>query len=1142
MQLGNERVAGLGNENVLCLALVGLLCVCFGAYAAPPERQWVFNQPLGMVDSSPSMVDINGNGKIETIATTAAGCVLALDSAGGLLWNANLKVPFSIPPTTVDLLEDEAPEVLALNQAGILFCLSSRNGAQIWTYTLPGDIEWGTTAIAVADLDGDGTLDIVTGTKQGHVVCLTAQGSRLWQYEGTHGYTLCPAIGALAPGQKPSVVISGTKTPLICLDAQGKERWRVDESARGASPIIADLDGDGKMEILTGCDNALMAVNNDGSVRWRFPMPKEIDSTICVADADEDGVLEVYAIDLSGKLAAVSPDGRELWSADVVERVRRNPAVADINGDGALEVIVGGYDCRLHIFNAQGEPIETLDMRATTNASPTVACFDGDGRPSVLYAADSTETIVLRWPDAKPDAKVAWAEYRWDAARTACYTPVSARTKVRVLDVDFGDFYAGQNTCRIAVENPGGAPLRIVSTVEAGELRESTLDSSETQIEAAAEYVLPTQVPCEVRLSFDVYAGDTRAARRATRAYVVPFAKELDDFAALLGEAEASARQLPEPWAHLGRLAALRETLEDGKAQAAVAGTLSGVEARELRDVLRASLAELERSGRLLEFAVQRHGAGEWPVCLRPANAWTPFAGLDEIAEHRTSGGEVGAFAFQGETEDAAFNAFNLGARPLELRIEISPLALEGASGAEPVPAHKAIRLHEVVSVATQSLDLSADVLPRMNTGYVLTLPAWHARQLWLAIDTDALAPGVWTSSIKARTLEVESRSFEIPLRIEVSKNALPETSTLHHCNWGYVYRTDRMKDFEAETLEDRIAHGNNVFVTTITPLAKYDAEGNIEGEIDFAPHDDFVRRYSPHGMILFHSYSGLRGPAAIDTPAGRRAYVAWLRAWAAHLTEMGIGYAQYAMYPVDEPGLREGLVKRYLDFAKCAREADPKILMYTDPVERIREEELVEMLPYVDIWCPNRTGFFLGRNEDKLEIIQNAGKPVWTYACADNAKHQSPLGYYRGQSWAAYRFNLTGIGFWSYCTSSADPWYRPENTLDYLLVYPGDGVVISKRWEAVRDGIEDYAMLKKLEAAKEKAKAEGRAPGLVQQAEAFLGADAAAIAEYIGRDDDGTTPGLGGLKGVRQVEDKRFDAIQDCRKTIDALLTGLGN
>src|SRR5690606_37228199 len=108
----------------------------------------------------------------------------------------------------------------------------------------------------------------------------------------------------------------------------------------------------------------------------------------------------------------------------------------------------------------------------------------------------------------------------------------------------------------------------------------------------------------------------------------------------------------------------------------------------------------------------------------------------------------------------------NLGTAPLQVRVELEPLVLEGVPDAAPVASRDAVAIHEVVSVPTQSLDLSADVLPRINSGYVLTLPAWDARQLWFAVRTDGLAPGRWTSTVRLRTLEVESREFTAPLTV----------------------------------------------------------------------------------------------------------------------------------------------------------------------------------------------------------------------------------------------------------------------------------------------------------------------------------------------------------------------------------------
>ena len=265
-----------------------------------------------------------------------------------------------------------------------------------------------------------------------------------------------------------------------------------------------------------------------------------------------------------------------------------------------------------------------------------------------------------------------------------------------------------------------------------------------------------------------------------------------------------------------------------------------------------------------------------------------------------------------------------------------------------------------------------------------------------------------------------------------------------------------------------------------------------------------------------------------------------YVRSWVAHLKALGYGYDKFAMYPIDEPGLNDGLVAAYLHNAKLTRTADPQVQMYTDPVARITEEELHEMTPYVDIWCPNRVGFMLDVGAEKMAIMQATGATMWNYECLGNAKHQSPLGYYRGQAWLAWHHNLTGIGFWSYCTSGADPWYRPQDTLDYLLTYQGDGVVASKRWEAVRDGVEDFAMLYALREAVASARKNGGNEKSITKAEALIAAKASEIGAFCGLDEFGTIPGKGGMPALRKLADVRFQEIQETREAIAVALESL--
>ncbi|MGI6459593.1 MAG: PQQ-binding-like beta-propeller repeat protein [Candidatus Hydrogenedentales bacterium] len=1125
-------------RSVFLVVLMAVVAWCGEA----AEQLWYFETPLGNVDSSPAVADMNGDGRQDVIITTVSGSVVLIDSEGREVWGRSLKIPISLPPTVADLVEDECLEILVLNQAGTLFCLDGQSGDVIWKYDLPAGIEWGTSAITVYDLDGDGHLEVIVGDSAGHVVCLSATGERLWQYEGDHGHTYPPAIGPLSGSEAPSIFISGSRSPLIRLDASGKEVWRLDIDAKGAAPILADITNDGTREILTAIDNAVVAVDANGEVMWRFEMPKEIDGSLCVGDVNQDGIPEIYAIDLSGQLAAIAPDGAKLWTGALHERARRSPALADIDGDGRIEIVAAGYSGELFVFNADGEIKDKIRMPNPTNASPTVADLLGDGTPCILYACTSGGVAAWKWPTAKAAARVLWPEYRFTSARAGALVTDEEQSRVRITAADFGSLYAGENAIQIDIDNPARRAIRVeITTSRSGEIpRTTSVEVSDPVATVIDRYSLPTDRAVDLQIACRVYDGETIVARRSRSAQIVPLQKELADLATLLDAVADAALRLPDAYAALGRASEVRERRERWANRIAGITTLPDIEQRELRDLVQRDIHDFSRLLKLMKTAAEHRDAGSWPLRLSAANPWAPFGAFDEILEERLQEPEVAIEAFSGEVEDAALNVFNLGTVPLQVRVELDPLVLEGASETAPLAPRDVIAIHEVVSVPTQSLDLSADVLPRINSGYVLILPAWDARQLWFAVRTKGLAPGRWTSTIRLRTLEVESREFTAPLTIDVWDAALPETQALKHCNWGYVYRTPRMQGFEDETILDRVAHGNNVFVTGLVPRVAYDETGALAGELDYTEHDAYVRRYAPHGMILFHNTGGITGPGGIGSDAYRKAFVAWMRAWVAHLKDMGLGYDQFAMYPVDEPGLEEGLVERYLFFAQLAREADPKILMYTDPVARIRKEELVQMLPYVDIWCPNLEGFLLDENQDKLEVIKNSGKTLWTYECLDNAKHRSPLGYYRAQPWLAWHHGLTGIGFWSYCTSVADPWYRPENTLDYLMVYQGDGVVLSKRWEAVRDGIEDFDMLVVLRDAAQKARAENRAAEAVAKAETLLSENALEIARFCGWDEDGTTPGKDGLPGVRVVEDKRYAAVRAVRREMAQLLDAL--
>ena len=813
---------------------------------------------------------------------------------------------------------------------------------------------------------------------------------------------------------------------------------------------VCNLPGNETPAIVTGCGKAVKALDATGKPLWSCPMPCVLDSAITVADADGDGAVEIYAVDLGGNLVCLSPKGETRWKASVEERVRRSPSVGDVDGDGAMEILVAGYSGAVHVFDPQGHLKVRVPLPGTSNSTATLAVL-GDAGLCVIVPVAAAPMQVLHWKGATQDAKVAWPEYRCDSQRTGSLLAKAQKPRV----------------------------------------------------ERKAE-------PGETNFIKD--APDIEKKLAAVR----------DRFPKLL-----DAGGLEERASFAGG------KLEAARTRIAATSQFDETERIAIRESIKAILHEvneLDKLSLLAEDAVAEGGT----TVVRAANPWSPFGGIDDLEKNREALKELTVFEFGGETESSALNVFNFSNRPRTYRVELESLS----QGSQLLPAKQAVNLFEVVEVPTERCDMAADALSALNAANVLQIPAWSARQLWLNVNSRALAPGEWKSRILLRSLEVTPSEIQVPLTVKVWKGHLPDSPRLRLCGWGYI-DSSMLKDQPEEALKDQITHGTNVFVATVSPKARFDADGNLVGDVDFAAHDAYVRQYAPHGIILFCGYQGaLEGPASPSAESVRKAHVQWLRTWVKHLADLGVGYEGFALYPVDEPGLKKGLVEAFLTMAKLAREADPKIQMYADPVGGISTDELRSMLPYVDIWCPNRGGLILDKtNADKLDILKKSGKPVWMYECDDNAKHLSPLGYYRGQSWLAWQHGLNGIGFWTYCTSADNPWFVPGARYDYLLVYPGNGVVGSKRWEAVRDGIEDYSILAVLKQAVESKKALAK-PEDLAAANRLLGEQAAIVAGFCVVDDDNvSSPGTDENATRSRMEDRQWAEIQRIRGEVAHLL-----
>ncbi|MBA3470241.1 MAG: VCBS repeat-containing protein [Herpetosiphonaceae bacterium] len=262
-------------------------------------------EPYGSFFVSPSVVDINGDGKLDVLTADSTGCVWGYDRAGA---------PLPGFPWKTGGVCDNAPRI--------------------------------NSPLAIGDIDGDGKLEVVAGTRGSGPNAGQRGKVFVWNRSGTllSGWPKEMAWAYITNGNEPEVY----------------------------SVALANITGDAKLEIIALTSNEagsntnyapnLYAWNINGTTVTGFPTSSHKGSGawghIAAADIDKDGYAEIlvgrdeiyfYAYKGNGQHLAGWPlhtyldDAKRTWGKDkFMEYTRSGPAVGDLDGNGSLEVVLAG--------------------------------------------------------------------------------------------------------------------------------------------------------------------------------------------------------------------------------------------------------------------------------------------------------------------------------------------------------------------------------------------------------------------------------------------------------------------------------------------------------------------------------------------------------------------------------------------------------------------------------------------------------------------------------------------------------------------------------------------------------------------------------------------------------------------------------
>jgi hypothetical protein len=294
---------------------------------------------------------------------------------------------------------------------GVLRAISGKDGHDLWTVTNPAFRTDNLGAIAVGDIDNDGSIDIVATTANGNaagasanIIAFERTGVPKWKSSVTSPFALSAiAIADLNSDGFPKIIVGNT-----VFNGDGSLLWRgtgfkgtSDDRNFFAISIVADIDLDGKPEVIAGAS----AYSNDGRLLWQNNVAG--DGYAAVGNFNEDPYPEIVVVS-RGRVSLLNHLGEIIWGpiqlpggegAEAGRNLGGAPTIADMDGDGIPEIGIA----MLHnyvVLKADGSILwtsaPTEDNSGVTGSA--VFDFDGDGRAEVVYA-DERNLYVFRGAD-----------------------------------------------------------------------------------------------------------------------------------------------------------------------------------------------------------------------------------------------------------------------------------------------------------------------------------------------------------------------------------------------------------------------------------------------------------------------------------------------------------------------------------------------------------------------------------------------------------------------------------------------------------------------------------------------------------------------------------------------------------------------
>jgi len=285
-------------------------------------------------------------------------------------------------------------------------------------------------SVALADFNGDGTLDLAVANSGSNNVSIILRGASIREsFVAVNHNPVSLAVGDFNGDGKPDLVVANQDSNNISVllgNGDGTFQPQVLYAVENLpdSVVVGDFNNDGKLDIAVANNKSknisILLGNGDGTFQPQtaYPASGHAAAFLVTADFNNDGKLDLAVADDNSSVCTLLGNGDGSFQKPVCHAAGSSPiaiAVADFNGDGNVDLAVAGSGLEILLGNGNGTfqpavsyPIGSFSGTAMArfNHLPRLPCYS----TSMFWRLGiSMATEIWIWPPEPTTPTSCWA-------------------------------------------------------------------------------------------------------------------------------------------------------------------------------------------------------------------------------------------------------------------------------------------------------------------------------------------------------------------------------------------------------------------------------------------------------------------------------------------------------------------------------------------------------------------------------------------------------------------------------------------------------------------------------------------------------------------------------------------------------------